>query len=129
MEASPLVDPDHSRSAVTRVLKEVSLISNSIFQSLLLFLSATTSKSKQSRWSLVSRLMHRGVVACEEKQANVNELDIIDAALTEESEKMEIALERLEALEISVEELDNCLEPVFRCLIKTRSSLLNIMSQ
>ncbi|KAJ4847806.1 hypothetical protein Tsubulata_046503, partial [Turnera subulata] len=113
MEASPLVDPDHSHPAVTQVLKEVSVFSSSIFQSLLLFLSATTSKSKQSGWSLVSRLMHRGVVACEERQADVNELDIIDAALTEESEKMEIALKRLEALEISVEDLDNRLEPVF----------------
>ncbi|KAJ4845783.1 hypothetical protein Tsubulata_041448, partial [Turnera subulata] len=99
-------DSDHL-SAVIRVLREVSVMSSSIFQSLLLFLSAP--KSKQSRWSLVSRLMHNGVVACEE---NLNELESVDAALPElcHLEKMQTTQKKLKALEISIEDFETRLE-------------------
>ncbi|XP_068344018.1 uncharacterized protein [Pyrus communis] len=41
----------------------------------------------------------------------------------------ECANKRLEALEVTIESLENGLESVFRCMIKTRASLLNIISQ
>ncbi|EOX90711.1 Uncharacterized protein TCM_000101 [Theobroma cacao] len=129
--ASPLLDQDHHFSAVIRVLREVNAMNTSIFQSLFSFLSALVS-SKQTRWSLVSKLMHKGVISCEEKQENVNELESVDAALcrhTSDVEKMQIAHKRLVALESSIEGLENRLECVFRHLIKARTSLLNIVSQ
>ncbi|KAG6775626.1 hypothetical protein POTOM_019104 [Populus tomentosa] len=120
--ASSLLDQDQHLSAVIRVVREVNVISCSIFQSLLLFMS-TSSKPKQSRWSLVSKLMHKGVTTCEEKQENVNELEAVYA-----SEKVKITYKKLEALVISIEDLESCLERVFRVLIKTRASLLNVIS-
>ncbi|XVF15995.1 hypothetical protein REPUB_Repub09cG0204100 [Reevesia pubescens] len=129
--ASPLLDQDHHFSAVIRALREVNVMNASIFQSIFSFLSAPVS-SKQTRWSLVSKLMHKGVISCEEKQENVNELESVDAALcrhTSDVEKMQIAHKRLEALESSIECLENRLERVFRHLIKARTSLLNIISQ
>ncbi|KAG6773778.1 hypothetical protein POTOM_021095 [Populus tomentosa] len=127
--ASSLLDQDQHLSAVIRVIREVNVISCSVFLSLLLFMS-TSSKPKQSRWSLVSKLMHKGVTTCEEKQENVNELVAVYAALSEvsDSEKVKITYKKLEALVISIEDLERCLERVFRVLIKTRASLLNVIS-
>ncbi|CBI25904.3 unnamed protein product, partial [Vitis vinifera] len=102
--ASPLLDQHHQLSAVIEVLGEVNVISISIFQALLLFLSAPVSKPKPTRWSLVSKFMHKGIV----KHENIKELE--------------------STLEASIEGLENGLECMFRRLIKTRASLLNIVS-
>ena len=129
--ASPLLDQDHHVSAVIRVLREVNVMNTSIFQSIFSFLAAPVS-SKKTRWSLVSKLMHKVVISCEEKQENVNELESVDVALcrhTSDVEKMQIAHKRLVAWESSIEGLENRLECVFRHLIKARTSLLNIISQ
>ena len=78
--------------------------------------------------------MQKGVVSCEEKHENVEELENIDFALSKISsdradlETMQIAHKGLGALEVSIEGLDNGLEGMFRDLIKTRASLLNIIS-
>ncbi|KAB1201754.1 hypothetical protein CJ030_MR8G007411 [Morella rubra] len=132
---SPVLDLDHHLSALIRVLREACAMNVSLFQSLLLYLIAPVPKPKPTGWSLVSKLMHRGVVACEEKQEEVNEVVVVDAALRYASnegfdaEKTEIAHKRLGDLEISIEDLENGLECVFRRLIKTRASVLNIISQ
>ncbi|XWS42209.1 hypothetical protein CRYUN_Cryun17cG0148500 [Craigia yunnanensis] len=129
--ASPLLDQDHHFSAVIRVLREVNVMNTSIFQSFFSLLAAPIS-SKRTRWSLVSKLMHKGVISCEEKQENVNELESVDVALcrhTFDVEKMQIAHKRLVTLESIIEGLENRLECVFRHLIKARTSLLNIISQ
>ncbi|KAI3922463.1 hypothetical protein MKX01_006152 [Papaver californicum] len=58
--SSPLLDQDQHLSVVVGLLREVSPISVTIFQSLFLFISAQTSKPSSSRWSLVSKMMHKG---------------------------------------------------------------------
>ncbi|RVW51573.1 hypothetical protein CK203_066550 [Vitis vinifera] len=128
--ASPLLDQHHQLSAVIEVLGEVNAISISIFQALLLFLSAPVSKPKPTRWSLVSKFVHKGIV----KHENIKELESVDFILSAISggradlEKMQIAHKELETLEASIEGLENGLECMFRRLIKTRASLLNIVS-
>ncbi|KAG4386590.1 hypothetical protein GLYMA_11G083401v4 [Glycine max] len=107
----------------------------SIFQSLLTFLAVPASKSKPTKWLFVAKLMHKGVIACEEKQENSNELQCVEASLsTLLSEgtnvaKMQAARERLETLENAIESIKNALEIVFRRMLKTRASLLSIMTQ
>ncbi|XP_015889573.3 uncharacterized protein LOC107424319 [Ziziphus jujuba] len=130
--ASPAVEQDDHLCAVIRVLREVCSMNISIFQSLCFFLTVPAGSNPRSRWSLVSKLMHKGAVTCEEKEKSVHELDGVDAVLCTlgaDAEKIEIALKRLEALEMSINGLENGLESVFRRLIKTRTSLLNIISQ
>ena len=137
--SSQLLALDHHLSAVIRVLGEVCVMNISIFQSLLMFLTVPVSKPKATRWSLVSKLMHKGVIACEVKQENVNEIEVVDAALSTlckyassegaDAEKVQCAYKKLEDLEIGIEDLENGLECVFRRLVKTRASLLNIISQ
>ena len=131
--ASALLDKDHQLSSMISVLREVNIMSISIFQSLLLLLSTPVLKSRPSRWSLVSKFMHKGVVACQEKHQNMEleNVDITISAISSEEadlEKMQIAHQVLKALEISIEDLDNGLESMFRRLIKTRASLLNTIS-
>ncbi|KAM7524009.1 hypothetical protein LguiA_013911 [Lonicera macranthoides] len=131
---SRVLDLDNHVSAVIRVLREVSAMSISIFQSLLVFLSVPVSEPNQTKWSLVSNLMQKGRVACEGQVDNANELERVDAALkslckygSSEIEKMQFAQTRLEALESCIEEIESGLECIFRCLIRTRASVLNIV--
>ena len=130
--ASPLLDQDHPLSTVVRVVRDVNAMSISVFQLLVCFLSTPVLKSKPSRWSL--KFMQKGAVSCEGKQENVEELKNIDFALSAisskraDSEKMQVAQKGLGALEVSIEGLNHGLECMFRKLIKTRASLLNIVS-
>ena len=132
--ASPLLDQDHHLSTMMRELREVNIMSISIFQSLVLLLSTPVLKPKLSRWSLVSKFMHKGAVSCEENAENMKELESVEFSLgaisSEEAklETMEIARKRLEGLEVSIEGLDKGLECMYRRLVKTRASLLNIIS-
>ncbi|KAJ8771106.1 hypothetical protein K2173_023431 [Erythroxylum novogranatense] len=103
-------------------------MNRSMFESFLHFLSNPVSKTKKSKWSFISKLMQKGVIACEEKQESGNELECVDAALAEVS-KFNRALfsqTKLEALETSIEHLEIGLESVFRGLIKPSASLLNM---
>lgn len=124
--SSPAVEHDDHLCAVIRVLREVCSMNISIFQSLCFFLAVLPGGSKpKSRWSMVSKLMHKGAVACEEMEESA----LCTLGVGADAEKMQIALKRLEALEMSINGLENGLESVFRRLIKTRTSLLNIISE
>ncbi|XP_050377274.1 uncharacterized protein LOC126794567 [Argentina anserina] len=137
-EVFPL-DLDNHLAAVVRVLREGSLITSSIFQSLLLFLSTPVSKPRASRWSLVSVLVQKGVLACENSQhKTMNGMECVDIAISNlfvdnasedvEPEKIESAQRKLEILDESIEGLEDGLDGLFRLLIHTRVSFLNILS-
>ncbi|KAA8532048.1 hypothetical protein F0562_006810 [Nyssa sinensis] len=114
IEALPVLDLDHHVSSVIRVLREVGAMSISIFQTVLLFLSMPISKPRPTRWLLVSKLLHKGAVVCEDQHENVNELERVDVTLqalcgssSSEVDKMQIAQKSLEALEASIEVVEN----------------------
>nr|GMC62584.1 uncharacterized protein LOC109167537 [Ipomoea batatas] len=98
IDGSTPLDVHHDISAVIRALREASAVSTSIFQSVLLFLSVPVSKPKPSRWSLVSKLVQNGRVACEYNTCN------------------------LETLEAELEDIENTMQSIFRyhssCLCK-----------
>ena len=127
---SPLLDHDHHLAAVIRVLREVIIINLLVFQSILSFL---TVNSKVTKWLVVAKLMHKGVKGWEDNSGN--ELQCVEVALSTllnegtNDEKMQVAQEKLEALKNAIERIENSLESVFRRLIKTRASLLNIISK
>ena len=129
--ASTLLNQDQDLVAVITVLREVIAMNLSVFQSILSFLVGSSSKSKATKWL---NLMHKRVI-CEENMENFNELKCVEASLrnlfSEGSNitKIQDAHERFEALENAIEMIENGLENVFRRLVKTRVSLLNIMSQ
>ncbi|KAG5623217.1 hypothetical protein H5410_008435 [Solanum commersonii] len=119
---------DQLVSAVIRVLREVATIGISVFQMVSNFLSAPISKPI-SKWSLVSRLVNKG------DQDNVNEIESVDVALNSlskpgpnEMEKIQFVQSKLETVEAHFECIENGLDNIFRCLIRSRSTLLNIVS-
>ncbi|KAM7516066.1 hypothetical protein LguiA_005649 [Lonicera macranthoides] len=101
---SALLDVDHHMSAVIRVLREVSAVGNSIFQSILLFISVPVSRPKRSKWSLLSKMINKDEVGCENQ------------------------LGHIQGLEGSIEGIENGLERMFRKFVRTRASLLNSIS-
>ncbi|KAL3723657.1 hypothetical protein ACJRO7_035772 [Eucalyptus globulus] len=117
-------------SSVLRVVRDANLLSTSIFQSMLSILATLVLRSNGqiSKWSVVSKLVHpKGEFSCdqEEKQEDVNELECVDFSLTTICKQ----ISREGDLEIGIGRIEDALEGLYRCLIGTRTSLLNIMSQ
>ncbi|KAK7309397.1 hypothetical protein RJT34_06088 [Clitoria ternatea] len=132
---SPLLNQDQQFAALIRVLREVIATNMSIFQSLLAFLVVPVSKSKATKWFLMAKFMHKGVIACEQNQENFNELQCVEASLSSllsegnNVSKMQATRERLEDLENAIENLERGLGSLFRRMVNTRVKLLNIMTQ
>ncbi|MED6193825.1 hypothetical protein PIB30_022873 [Stylosanthes scabra] len=114
---------------VISVVREVIVMNMSVFQSLLSFLAGPPSKLKAAKW--MNKLMHKGEV----NSKGSNEFQCVDAALNTilnegaSGSNMKVAHGRLEALEDAIEAIEIALENLFRRLVKTRASLLNIMTQ
>ncbi|KAG9131050.1 hypothetical protein Leryth_006788 [Lithospermum erythrorhizon] len=118
-----ILEVDQDVAYVIRVLREINAMSISTFQLVLIFLTA--SKSKEGKWSISRITLNKGRVACEGQQANLNELEVLDGALCKNISSLQ---QDLEKLEVSIEEIEKGLEGISRCLIRSRTSLLNIVS-
>ncbi|KAG9136968.1 hypothetical protein Leryth_013813 [Lithospermum erythrorhizon] len=135
----PLSNSDSQFSAALKVLTEASIVTISIFHTLLIFLSVPVLKPRPNRWSLVSKLMNKGALTGEDQSKKMNELENVDFALGKltlqdsfkhlDAEKIEMADKSLKDLETRVQVIENGLEDVFKHLIRSRVSLLNIFSQ
>ncbi|KAE9614586.1 hypothetical protein Lal_00012149 [Lupinus albus] len=127
---SSLLDFDNHLSSLVRVLREVILMNLSIFQLILSFLTMSSSKSNATKWLLLAKIMHKRVITCEDNELHCVEV-VLSTLLSEgtNGEKMQATNEKLEALENAIESLENALERVFRLMIKSRTSLLNIISK
>ncbi|KAL8211198.1 hypothetical protein R6Q57_005635 [Mikania cordata] len=132
-DASMAVDSDNNQLAT--VIKVVSK-TVPVFESLLMYFGMPI--SKPSRWSmLVSKLIHKGSVACEDQQEHgmMNDFEIIDEELQnlckngslEQVKKMQSAKCRLETQVSQIECLETGLECMFRHLIRISASMLNII--
>ncbi|KAF5762479.1 hypothetical protein HanXRQr2_Chr16g0777191 [Helianthus annuus] len=103
---SKLLNVDSHISSVITIVREVSEVSIFMFRLLLVFMSVFISKLKSSsKWPIVSKLIPKGT------SANKYHHQIC-----------------VEALDLHVEAIENGLSSVFRRLISTRASLLNIQS-
>ncbi|XP_065857501.1 uncharacterized protein [Euphorbia lathyris] len=110
-----------------QLLKDVFVMNSVVFRSVMMFLcGGGSSKPKRNGWFMISKLMHRGGVICEEQ--TVNEMESADHAVLIAKFDCENAQKRLGDLGRSIEDIEKCLEGVFRGLIKTRASILNIIS-
>ncbi|XP_039069603.1 uncharacterized protein LOC120216171 [Hibiscus syriacus] len=133
----PLLDQNRHLFAITELLKEANLITASIFHTLLSFLSSSRLWSKPSKWSLVSKLVRKGSTLCEDEQ-KANELDRADVAVSNlllqgskedsKEKKFQSALVNLECLDAVFESFEDGLGRLFRSLLHTRVSFLNILS-
>ncbi|XP_026433872.1 uncharacterized protein LOC113331376 [Papaver somniferum] len=106
------------KDLVTDVLTEVEATTLAVFESILSFLSAPKQRS------IVSKLTNKSAT-----QQVVNEVTKIDAALKSKVIEAKEVQKSLATLEMNLQELEDGLESVFRCLIKNRVSLLNILNE
>ncbi|XVF45654.1 hypothetical protein PTKIN_Ptkin02bG0224300 [Pterospermum kingtungense] len=123
--------------ATFSMLREVEGVAFALFESLLSYTRGTKMQPKSSNWSLVSKLMHSKRVACEGEASETNEFEKVDAILctlvdhkTRKSSNMstENVQIELQKLESTIQDLEDGVEFLLRLLIKTRVSILNILS-
>ncbi|KAI3900094.1 hypothetical protein MKW98_000994 [Papaver atlanticum] len=107
-----------NNDVVADILTEVEAITLAVFESVLSFLSAPKQRS------LVSKLTTKSAT-----QQVVNEVTKVDVALKSKVIEAKEVQKPLASLEMSLQDLEDGLESVFRCLIKNRVSLLNILNQ
>ncbi|XP_062119179.1 uncharacterized protein LOC133832899 [Humulus lupulus] len=118
---------DSEITAFVGVFREVEAVTLATFESLLSFISGPKTHSKLNGWSLVSKLMQSKRVGCDDDV--VNEFAKVDAVLlNNETNKGDQAMVDLKNLEMCVQNFEQMLESLFRRLIKTRVSLLNILN-
>uniref|UniRef100_A0A2C9URB2 DUF241 domain-containing protein n=1 Tax=Manihot esculenta TaxID=3983 RepID=A0A2C9URB2_MANES len=117
--------------SMLRGVEEISLV---VFESILSFLSQPMAKSKPSGWSVISKLLQTKRVPCK-VEIEVNEVEKIDGELLILKSSKDISLSQLEnllkeleAFESSNKEAEEELECIYRRLVKTRVSLLNILN-
>ncbi|XVE87507.1 hypothetical protein DITRI_Ditri18aG0123400 [Diplodiscus trichospermus] len=131
----PLVDVDGQQLVAVKALRESNAIAISMFQSLLSFLSMPEMKPKAGGWSLISKWIP--VMAAERSQKLFNEVGIVDFSLytlhgqvRRKDAKIDVQTEvrRLETLSASIKGLEAGLDCLFRCLVRNRVSLLNILT-
>ncbi|PON78502.1 hypothetical protein TorRG33x02_238230 [Trema orientale] len=133
VESKSSFSPSNKESEITTlvsVLREVEAVTFASFETLLSFISGQKAHSKLGGWSLVSKLVQSKRVGCDEEV--VNEFAKVDVALhcimSQEKSKTGQAMRELQNLEQCVQDFEERLECLFRRLIKTRVSILNILN-
>ncbi|XP_042509224.1 uncharacterized protein LOC122084868 [Macadamia integrifolia] len=134
---SSLLDKNHDIVAMVGVLREVEAITLSMFDSLLSFISGPKAMQRPNGWSLVSKLINKKRVANDEvmERSEFEKMDVILGALlgSKTHKGLELrhveAQKQLETMELSIQDLEDGLECIFRRLIKTRVTVLNILNQ
>ncbi|XP_062119479.1 uncharacterized protein LOC133833856 [Humulus lupulus] len=125
---------EEETAEIVSMLREVESITFSVFESLSSFVSETKS-SKPNSWSLVSKMMNSRRVACEGVNES-NEFASADAALASliskkikktDNKLVENAQNELQSVESCIQDFEGGVESLYRGLIKTRVSLLNIL--
>ncbi|KAG6687199.1 hypothetical protein I3842_11G058600 [Carya illinoinensis] len=135
---SKRANKNHENLAMVSTLREIEAATLNVFESLLSYIIGPKLRSKPSSWSLVSKLVLPKRVACDNEETERSELEMVDAALyaiiSEKASKpdhivnAENVQNLLGKLEPNVQDLEEGLERLFRRLIKTRVSLLNILN-
>ncbi|KAF7130715.1 hypothetical protein RHSIM_Rhsim10G0203100 [Rhododendron simsii] len=121
-------------SEVIRVLREVRIVTISVLRFFFLYLSMVDSRPRPSGWALIKML----VVTRTKGLKSLNEIGSVDAALqslhgcirnNDPNSDVQITRRRLEALGDSMEGLETGLDCLYRQLVRSRVSLLNILAQ
>ncbi|XWS40262.1 hypothetical protein CRYUN_Cryun18bG0125500 [Craigia yunnanensis] len=129
---------DHEIKALVSLLKEVEAVTSSMFEYLLSLISGSKEQSKPGSWLLVSKLLNHKRIACEQAgRRDINEFEKVDAALrsilsqkmSKSGNIMNVEMQnQLKDLELCIQDLEDGLECLFRCMIKARVTLLNVLN-
>ncbi|KAK5842119.1 uncharacterized protein LOC108466180 [Gossypium arboreum] len=123
--------------AAFSMLGEIQRVAFTVFESLFSHINGTKMESKSTNWSLLSKLMSSKCITHEGEATETNEFEKMDAFLctlignkTRKSGKMsnDDAQIELQKLKLSIQDLRDGVECLLRLLVKTRVSILNILS-
>ncbi|OAY52210.1 hypothetical protein MANES_04G065600v8 [Manihot esculenta] len=129
---------DNEIATIVTLLREVQATTLSVLKSFLSFISGPKSLSKPTHWSLVSKLMLHKRVASKEEETKENEFVMADDALEslvgcktdckyDNLMLMENVQSHLKKLEMCIQDFEDGCHILFRRMIKTRVSLLNML--
>ena len=119
------------------LLRKVEAVTSSMIEYLLSLILGSKKQSKHGSWLLVSKLLHHKRTACEQMGRDINEFEKVDATLrslasqkmSKSENIMNVEMQKqLKDLELCIQDLEDGLECLFRCMIKARVSLLNILN-
>jgi len=114
------------------ILKESEVVTVSLLESFLLFITGSKEQPKQNRWSIISKLVKPNRVACDSQEADTNEFEKVDAALmsliNHKPSSIDNFQSHMENLEMFIQNLEVGVECLSRQVIRTRVSLLNIFN-
>ncbi|KAK9690635.1 hypothetical protein RND81_09G142200 [Saponaria officinalis] len=125
----PEIEPKDEAHATITLLKDVQAMTADTLKSLMSYIGG----SQKNGWSVVTKLISKNA----NKEASSNEFDDVDATINSvickkitgiSSSQVENLMSQTFKLETEIEDLDESLECLFRDLVKTRATLLNIFS-
>ncbi|XP_071704381.1 uncharacterized protein [Rutidosis leptorrhynchoides] len=137
IDQSCLVDnEDCYFSMMIRFLRDIAIATISVFRAIFVFMLGKSKVEKRS--SLVAKFMPTGRVSCEQNQEIVSDVNIIDITLCSlktnlkknenKTDYVQIVTESLQNLDVQIEGYEVGMDHVYRKLIQTRVSLLNILA-
>ncbi|WOG99808.1 hypothetical protein DCAR_0519164 [Daucus carota subsp. sativus] len=125
----------HETSATVSLLREVEEVSITMFESLFSSVFPAKETSKQNRWSLVFKSKQSKRVH-EVSEGKVEEMQMDIEAIYKQKINMESDFSRIQgaqkclmALDKNMQQCEEDLECLYRSLIKTRVSILNVLNQ
>ncbi|KAF2302352.1 hypothetical protein GH714_034554 [Hevea brasiliensis] len=132
-------DSSNEIATLVTLLREVQTITLCVLKSFLSFISGQKAESKPSHWSLISKLMLHKRVASDEEETQENEFVMVDDSLKslvgcktackyDNFMLMQNVQGHLKNMEMCIQDLENGSHSLFRRMIKTRDSLLNILN-
>jgi len=125
---------DHQTVALINLLQDVEVATLSTFETILQFISGST-QSKSNTWLSISKLIQLNRRVSCSQLAEESEFAQVDVALQSfvfkkisKFEEVNDLQNKLEKMEVCIQDFEEGLEFLFRCLIKIRVSILNILN-
>ncbi|KAK4390901.1 hypothetical protein Sango_2153400 [Sesamum angolense] len=124
-----LLDKDYDLKAIGKMLKETEALAFSILKSVLILMAGEKERSKQKSWSLLSKFTQTSRVHSEvQQEAGAENLCSFNTFKSLKSMDNIALQSTLKASEMTIDKLEEGLEALFWSLVKTRVSLLNVLS-
>lgn len=124
------LNKDNETLIMLSILKESKVVIVSTLEFLLLFVTGSKGQPKQSKWSVISKLVQPNRVGCDSQESDTNEFVKVAAALQSLINHMlssiENFLSHVENLHICIQNLEVGVERLSWQLIRIILSLLNI---
>ncbi|MBA0858945.1 hypothetical protein Goshw_014583 [Gossypium schwendimanii] len=135
VSSSTPLDVDPHLLMVVKVLRETTSITISVFQSLLLFLSVPSMKTRVGGWSKITKLIP--LLSSEREHKVINEVGAVDLAFYSINGQLkngggmvevDMLQRTLKAVGATIDGFETGLDCVFRCLVQNRVTFLNIIT-